>query len=565
MSNLKFLDFISPPITLYYKGESKHTSKMSILLSFLSITTLLVLSIIYCLDFILHKNPTSYYYIRYIEDTGVFPLNSSSMFHFISFGNASVWDTSAFSVIGVGVSELGYIAIKDVEDFDFWIYEKCEGSIDAGNKINLLGNYSKYYTNNALCIKKFYNSTSKTVISSKDKNFNYPLLAHGASNVNEKFYGLFIQRCLPDKKEFFNVSECYSEEYSDDLILNAGTLNIFFIDQYVDVENYTTPLQHFYHQINNRVSGKTYTKNVLNFHAATVKTRTGLILENIKTEPSYIYDTNEKVVSEKSKENNNLNIYGAFYFSMQNMQNVYDRKYKMIQDISANITGMIRLILFVAEFLNYMFYRNKLYQDLSSDINENYKKVSHKIEKGNNIYQMILAYSPTLKSNANTVLNNNFVKNNNTPLNKNKSEYDNNSTNKYSPISNLNLKKINSDIKNLNNNLINKNQNKIDLNKNISNLNSTNQNFNNSVLNDFITEKKEKKIKYNKCESFIFLISCWNSPKNNPIIKLFKFREKILSEEDIFNMHYIVNSLKKIITNKNFNLNNKNYNNFENK
>ena len=422
MSNLKFLDFISPPITLYYKGESKHTSKMSILLSFLSITTLLVLSIIYCLDFILHKNPTSYYYIRYIEDTGVFPLNSSSMFHFISFGNASVWDTSAFSVIGVGVSELGYIAIKDVEDFDFWIYEKCEGSIDAGNKINLLGNYSKYYTNNALCIKKFYNSTSKTVISSKDKNFNYPLLAHGASNVNEKFYGLFIQRCLPDKKEFFNVSECYSEEYSDDLILNAGTLNIFFIDQYVDVENYTTPLQHFYHQINNRVSGKTYTKNVLNFHAATVKTRTGLILENIKTEPSYIYDTNEKVVSEKSKENNNLNIYGAFYFSMQNMQNVYDRKYKMIQDISANITGMIRLILFVAEFLNYMFYRNKLYQDLSSDINENYKKVSHKIEKGNNIYQMILAYSPTLKSNANTVLNNNFVKNNNTPLNKNKSE-----------------------------------------------------------------------------------------------------------------------------------------------
>ncbi len=564
MNNLKFIDFISPPITLYYKGEFKHTSNISILLSILSITTLLVLSVIYSLDFILHKNPTSYYYIRYIEDTGFFPLNSSSMFHFIAFGNSSVWDTSAFSVIGVGVSELGYIAIKDVEDFDFWIYDKCEGSVDAGNKINLLGNYSKYYTN-ALCIKKFYNSTSKTVISSNDKNFNYPILAHGASNVNEKFYGLFIQRCVPNKKEFFNVSECYSEEISDELILNAGTLNIFFIDQYVDVENYTSPLQHFYHQINNRVAPDSYTKNVLNFHAASVKTRTGLILENIQTQPSYIYDTNEKVVSEKTEENNNLNIYGAFYFSMQNMQNVYDRKYKMIQDISANITGMIRLILFVAEFLNYLFYRNKLYEDLSKDINENYKKVSNKLEKGNNIYQMILAYSPTLRSNANSVLNNNFIKNKNTNKNKNKNENENSSTNKYSPVSNLNLKKINTEIKNLNNNLKNTNNNQNEIYKNLNNLSNTSQNINNSVFNDFITENKKKKKKYNRCETFIFLISCWSSPKKNPIIKLFKLRERILSEEDIFNNHYIVNSLKKIITNKNFNLIYKNNNYNDNK
>jgi hypothetical protein len=487
------------------------------------------------------------------------------MFHFIAFGNSSVWDTSAFSVIGVGVSELGYINIKDVEDFDFWIYDLCEGSVDAGDKINLLGNYSKYYSNNALCIKKFYNSTSKTVITSNDKNFNYPLLAHGASNVNEKFYGLFIQRCVPNKKNFFNVTECYSKEYSDELILNAGTLNIFFIDQYVDVENFTSPLQHFYHQINNRVSEKTYTKNVLNFHAASVKTRTGLVLENIKTEVSYIYDTNEKVVSEKSESNNNMNIYGAFYFSMQNMQNVYDRKYKMIQDVSANITGMIRLIFFVAEFFNYLFYRNKLYSDLYLDINEKYKRVSNKLEKGNNIYQIILAYTPTLKSN-NTVLNNNYIKNMN--INKDKSENDSSSNNKYSPNSNLNLKKLNSNIKHFNTNFINKNNNNINgkeiNNKNLNNLSSTNQNFENSVLNDFITENKKTKKKYNKCQNFIFLISCWNSSKNNPVIKLFELREKILSEEDIFNMHYIVNSLKKIVTNKNINMtNNKNNNNYK--
>ena len=77
---LKQIDFISPPITLYYKNNLKHTSYFSIILSIISFMLIIVFTIIFSLDFFLHKNPTAYYYNHYKEDVGVYPLNSSSLF-----------------------------------------------------------------------------------------------------------------------------------------------------------------------------------------------------------------------------------------------------------------------------------------------------------------------------------------------------------------------------------------------------------------------------------------------------------------------------------------------------
>ena len=34
--------------------------------------------------FIFHKNPEAFYFVRFIEDAGIYPFNSSSLFHFIS-------------------------------------------------------------------------------------------------------------------------------------------------------------------------------------------------------------------------------------------------------------------------------------------------------------------------------------------------------------------------------------------------------------------------------------------------------------------------------------------------
>ena len=72
---LKKLDCLSPPITLYYKGENQHSSILSGILSLLYIASLLATAIYYLRKYINKDNPQAYFFNRYIEDAGNFPLN----------------------------------------------------------------------------------------------------------------------------------------------------------------------------------------------------------------------------------------------------------------------------------------------------------------------------------------------------------------------------------------------------------------------------------------------------------------------------------------------------------
>ena len=509
---LSFIDIISPKITLYYKGQTKHSSLPSQIISIITLLTLTILSVIFSLDFFLKKNPTCFYYNRYIDDTGIFPLNSSSMFHFISFENYN-WDPKAFSLIGVGVSESKYINMKDNTDFNFWIYEKCT-SDDIGDKAKYLDNYTIFQ--NALCIKKFYNATTHKVSYYKDNDFKYPTLEHGASHPNEVFYGLFIQRCVPKKTSIFNVSECYNETYSDSLMLNSSMYSIYFIDQYINVEDYGNPLAYFYHKINNRLSDTSYTKNVLNFHASQIKTRDGFIFEKLRYTDSYVYDTNEKVVNERKSENNNVEIYGAFYFSMQNMLNVYDRKYKMLQDVVASIGGIIKLISIVAFFLNYLFYKNTIFNDLRNDMKIKYNKISTTFETSKLMRRLSFSINAVNNIENKNILKNNFLENR-----------------KYEKFNDSQEQ------------MKDKNYNNI-----IDQLNNSKNKSNNvlkNTINNVISSNKTIKFKtMSYFTQFSNLICCQKDSVNNPVNALIEFKKKIISEEQIFKYHFLFKSLKNV-------------------
>ena len=82
---LKKFDMLSPPITLYYKGDDKHSSIFSAVLSIVAYTIVFTFGVYYALEFINRENPTAYFFNRYIEDAGEFPLNASSMFGFLQF------------------------------------------------------------------------------------------------------------------------------------------------------------------------------------------------------------------------------------------------------------------------------------------------------------------------------------------------------------------------------------------------------------------------------------------------------------------------------------------------
>ena len=114
---LKKIDFISPEITLFYKGSLSHSSIISGILSLISC------SIIYhFLSFIYRErdSPKVANNHQYIEDAGIFPLNSSSFFHFISFIEMTKesyyenFDFTSFNLIGLETYFQAYENDKDL-------------------------------------------------------------------------------------------------------------------------------------------------------------------------------------------------------------------------------------------------------------------------------------------------------------------------------------------------------------------------------------------------------------------------------------------------------------------
>ena len=89
----RYLDYLSPPITFYHEGYLTHSSFISIILSILSFIIIISLSVYFSLDIILRENPTAFYFNRYIEDAGIYPLNASSFFHFLSIAQNTTDNT----------------------------------------------------------------------------------------------------------------------------------------------------------------------------------------------------------------------------------------------------------------------------------------------------------------------------------------------------------------------------------------------------------------------------------------------------------------------------------------
>ena len=518
-----YLDFISPDIKLYYKGRTKHTSIFSIIISIISFIILLILSIIFSLDFFLHRNPTSFYYNRFVDDIGVFYLNHSSFFHFISFDNYSAYDRKAFSLVGVQNSiEATYVANNNESNFDHWIYDKCDKS-DIDEYYQFL-NYKIVYFQNGLCIKKFYNSTLRKVILFNESDFVYPTVEHGASNTNEIYYGVFIQRCQNNSE--IN-SDCYDNRTIDNIIYSTISYSIFFIDHIIDIENYKHPFKYFFHQILNKYSTLSYTINVLNFQTLEIQTIAGIIFESQTKINTYKYDENEKITSEKSVENLNDNIFGAISLSMQNMQNIYSRKYKKLEDVAASIGGIIKIMNIFAFIINYIFYKFQIIKDFNQDFNNNFFFLKNKFDKSELLSILKMK----------TV--NYFNKKKLSRIGKTKISKDFFKQLNLEPKSNENF----SECKSISyNNYINNQEY-----KNIDNNNSSKLSNNNYYKNNTHFDNLIQRVKLNNYDIFCYLIGFLHYRKTSKIKimkNLIDHKKKIISEEEIFSLHYLLKSLQ---------------------
>ena len=388
----KKFDMLSPPITLYFKGDNTHPSIFSGILSVIAYAIILSFGIYYALEFINKENPTAFFFNRYIEDAGEFPLNASSMFHYIELTNIHTneekpIDFDMIRIVGVNQITIDSFHSTNLEITPHWIYGLCSNK-DTGDIGDLITT-TKF--ENCACIKKYYEPNKKKYYNIDNENFLWPTIAHGMSNKNGVFYGFIIEKCKNDNlRKLSGLGNCKNNEIINNYIF-SHILSVYMIDHFSDVLNYKVPFRKYMYSIRNQLFPKSYTVNNMNFNPAIIKTHNGIIFDSVLEEFSYFYQQNEKVTLDEeievidedgnptydedgNKVKSSTGIVSSLYFFMQNGLQYYERNYKRLQDVLGDIGGLSSIVLLIAETINSLVSSYVILLDteeLSLSINEN--------------------------------------------------------------------------------------------------------------------------------------------------------------------------------------------------
>ena len=335
-------DFISPLITLYYKGETRHSSIFSGLISIILIILVLYICIFISFDFLFKINPTSFYFITKIKDIGIINLNQNYFFHYITFideeRKEDVFDDKLFSVIGMNNPSINLFLYNEISEYNFshWKYERCK-YLNKTNKDII----NKQYFNNSLCLSKYYDNENKKIISIEDTNFPYPSLENNLEKEYLVNYGIIIKEC--ENNTIYNNNSCYEKKMLNKKKYDLHMKYIFnYFSNFIDVENYKHPIET---QLNN----KSYNYNSLyinlheiNLHQTIVRTSDGILFDNKKIKKTNNIDS----FFDENLLNNHSKLFDLINIKMLNKAEIYHREYKKLQDIAGSVDGMIELVIF---------------------------------------------------------------------------------------------------------------------------------------------------------------------------------------------------------------------------
>ena len=359
---LKKIDMLSPPITLFYKGENSHPSIYSGILSILAYGVCIAFGFYYALNYINRESPTAFFFNRYVEDAGEYPVNASSMFNFIQVlettsNKPRKVEFDAVRVIGLEETIDNYAPFKDastnddgvkkkITDYDHWLYGYCNNDTDTEG-IGYLINQDKF--TESACIRYYYKKDEGKYYSTKESGFRWPDILHGCSHPDRTFYGIIMEKCETDEAATQLGVTCKDDTYIDEYI-RSSSINYLIIDHYADVLNYEQPFTKYFYSITNGLFLNSYTTNHLNFNPAIMRTHNGIFFENIVETVGYFFDQNEKVTESKTVNG----VIVAFYFWMQNRMQYYERNYKRFQDVLGDIGGVASIVLIAAQILNFL-------------------------------------------------------------------------------------------------------------------------------------------------------------------------------------------------------------------
>ena len=520
---LRNCDLISDLNCIYYNGYKQHVSRIGGFLTILAYLCTLFFAVYFSIDAVYKKNPTSYFFKKFIPDTGVLYLNST-MFHFIELLDPDdnvIMDERSWMIFGTETYIDKFLLDFDISEESHWNYGPCNDKDDREFKSQ---NEDLQYFK-AWCTRGYWNASTREYITNEDKNYIPPYIAHGTGSkvLKNIGYGVYIAKC--QNTTFRN--NCRTMKEINEEFKKLLRIKVSVIDNNFDVTLYKNPVVPYFLDIKNHLTGETITHNNLNFNPVAIQTNDGLVFNTNLTSNSYILDFNEKLTYERG----NTILLSGWYFLITNLCETYTRTYPKIQESLANVGGALKAILLFAEIINFLFNQWRIILDIQYECEKlglDYSFFDQDINlKGNfKNFQIQKFDSVTLKNEKKTT--NNY---------KNASQIPLSTTNS----SNMNKNLLGNKLKQINN-YIDKKENINSKNNNMGNFNDNNVDYNIDTFNNKQNNNMNKIIKRKKgniISFFLYIKSIFKAKikdTDSNIRLMHKFWINKISEENIVHM-----------------------------
>lgn len=376
---MRAIDGINTQIKLNYNGYKNHPSIFGGVLSIIVGVLATAFGIYAFREIWEKKKPISNIINKYTPDSGIFHLGIGGLNHFFYIMNKEGvvidFDERAVTVEASMISREGVVNGN-------YSYGKCSWDFDGVDFHEMTANIKKENFEKAVCLRSFYNKTSRETIILNNQTLNYfPFanITHGMEStvpIGEKnVYYINLKECTNITNNLsLERPNCYPQEKIKEYYL--GSFYVFgFIDKKFDITNHELPIQSQYNQVEGLMSDKSFTANHLNMNPSSVESNDGLVFDEIKKYKSIYLFQNEKISENKI----NNPILTQVNFWLKNQETIYSRNYTKVQDILAGIGGFFNFIYYSAIILNYFPGQYNILIDTASSLKQNNYVLDQKI------------------------------------------------------------------------------------------------------------------------------------------------------------------------------------------
>jgi hypothetical protein len=329
----EFLDFTSIEAKLYIHGKYRYKTKFGSLMSVLSLIAVSVLSIYFMVIFLQKKDVSLLFFQQSKYFQGYLDMNKQPFFWRLNDLAQNPMDSRVVSVVPTFLIwdsksglEINYLETQNCSTVSHFQEEKMKEML------------------------KSYDMTQYTCIKENKYNLN---LTMDLNNGNYNFINIYINTC---KNSTENKNHCKPQKEIDEILEKTNFYIQWSFPSYtIDHLNITNPVMDYFEYVSNKIYPSMFYIHNINIKTVNYTDDQGAVMEDLRSFTTWGKDPLTSYVEIGGKGTKSIFSNALAYYTFMLNANVFDsfkRTYPKLQTLVANIGGVIKFIVTLAQFFS---------------------------------------------------------------------------------------------------------------------------------------------------------------------------------------------------------------------